>query len=110
MDSNHRRRKPADLQSAPVGHLGNLPAEPTILRAGDSAKWGQDVNPWNFRNANFFGCLWQVRSGDRRVAERMNLALGRVVGGICGSREFGWRQESSHWILLLCRFNSLYFD
>src|SRR5215470_7647214 len=25
MDSNHRRRKPADLQSAPVGHLGNLP-------------------------------------------------------------------------------------
>src|SRR5687767_9555000 len=26
MDSNHRRRKPADLQSAPVGHLGNLPS------------------------------------------------------------------------------------
>jgi hypothetical protein len=25
MDSNHRRREPADLQSAPVGHLGNLP-------------------------------------------------------------------------------------
>ena len=25
VDSNHRRRKPADLQSAPVGHLGNLP-------------------------------------------------------------------------------------
>jgi hypothetical protein len=28
MDSNHRRRKPADLQSAPVGHLGNLPNPP----------------------------------------------------------------------------------
>ena len=27
MDSNHRRREPADLQSAPVGHLGNLPTE-----------------------------------------------------------------------------------
>jgi hypothetical protein len=27
MDSNHRRRKPADLQSAPVGHLGNLPLQ-----------------------------------------------------------------------------------
>ena len=27
MDSNHRRRKPADLQSAPVGHLGNLPTQ-----------------------------------------------------------------------------------
>src|SRR5438094_542263 len=27
MDSNHRRREPADLQSAPVGHLGNLPLQ-----------------------------------------------------------------------------------
>ncbi len=25
MDSNHRRRKPADLQSAPFGHSGNPP-------------------------------------------------------------------------------------
>ena len=25
MDSNHRRRKPADLQSAPFGHSGNFP-------------------------------------------------------------------------------------
>ncbi len=25
MDSNHRRRKPADLQSAPFGHSGILP-------------------------------------------------------------------------------------
>ena len=25
MDSNHRRRKPADLQSAPFGHSGNYP-------------------------------------------------------------------------------------
>ncbi len=27
MDSNHRRRKPADLQSAPFGHSGNCPAK-----------------------------------------------------------------------------------
>lgn len=26
MDSNHRRRKPADLQSAPFGHSGNFPS------------------------------------------------------------------------------------
>ncbi len=26
MDSNHRRRKPADLQSAPFGHSGNYPS------------------------------------------------------------------------------------
>ena len=45
MDSNHRRRKSADLQSAPVGHLGNLPAEPTIQRARDSAKQLALVNP-----------------------------------------------------------------
>ncbi len=25
MDSNHRRRKPAELQSAPFGHSGNCP-------------------------------------------------------------------------------------
>ena len=25
MDSNHRRRKPADLQSAPFGHFGIYP-------------------------------------------------------------------------------------
>ena len=27
MDSNHRRRKPADLQSAPFGHSGTCPTE-----------------------------------------------------------------------------------
>ena len=32
MDSNHRRREPADLQSAPVGHLGILPAETNYRR------------------------------------------------------------------------------
>ena len=26
MDSNHRRRKPAELQSAPFGHSGNCPS------------------------------------------------------------------------------------
>ena len=34
VDSNHRRHKPADLQSAPVGRLGIPPAnEPAILAA-----------------------------------------------------------------------------
>ena len=28
MDSNHRRRKPADLQSAPFGHSGICPGHP----------------------------------------------------------------------------------
>ncbi len=27
MDSNHRRRTPADLQSAPFGHSGNFPED-----------------------------------------------------------------------------------
>ena len=31
VDSNHRRREPADLQSAPVGRLGIPPNEPCIL-------------------------------------------------------------------------------
>ena len=38
MDSNHRRHKPADLQSAPVGRLGIPPAnEPAILAATPSS-------------------------------------------------------------------------
>ena len=32
MDSNHRRRKPADLQSAPFGHSGNYPFKIEIFR------------------------------------------------------------------------------
>ena len=35
MDSNHRRRKPADLQSAPFGHSGIYPVDGTS-RSGDS--------------------------------------------------------------------------
>ena len=56
VDSNHRRRKPADLQSAPVGRLGippivsrglpqGLPKEPAILTPS-----GEAVNA---RRANF---------------------------------------------------------
>ena len=44
MDSNHRRRKPADLQSAPFGHSGNHPkkfqylAIPPRLEGGASCR------------------------------------------------------------------------
>ena len=31
MDSNHRRRKPAELQSAPFGHSGNCPFQYILL-------------------------------------------------------------------------------
>lgn len=31
VDSNHRRRKPADLQSAPISHSGNPPTLPLTL-------------------------------------------------------------------------------
>ena len=31
MDSNHRRRKPAELQSAPFGHSGNCPLFLSLL-------------------------------------------------------------------------------
>src|SRR2546423_7793943 len=83
MDSNHRRRKPADLQSAPVGHLGNLPAEPTILRAGDSAKWSSDVNPGNFLKTNFFSRnLWLVRARLGLAGEGIQFFQAQAVGGI----------------------------
>ena len=40
MDSNHRRRKPADLQSAPFGHSGICPFTicVSIMRAEDGAQ------------------------------------------------------------------------
>jgi hypothetical protein len=42
MDSNHRRRKPADLQSAPFGHSGNFPyvSKPLSLNSTVSAPQG----------------------------------------------------------------------
>lgn len=33
MDSNHRRRKPAELQSAPFGHSGNCPIATSVCAA-----------------------------------------------------------------------------
>ena len=54
MDSNHRRRKPADLQSAPVGHLGNLPAEADARNASFK------------RSANFLGQNERAFSQSRR--------------------------------------------
>ena len=40
MDSNHRRRTPADLQSAPFGHSGNFPYTVPASQGsrGDSAR------------------------------------------------------------------------
>ena len=42
MDSNHRRYKPADLQSAPFGHSGNFPyvSKPLSLNSTVSAPQG----------------------------------------------------------------------
>ena len=38
MDSNHRRRKPADLQSAPFGHSGICPFQKVFSKKSDSLK------------------------------------------------------------------------
>src|SRR5258708_9049814 len=50
-DSNLRRRKPADLQSAPVGRLGTPPQnEPRIV-----------ISVWRSVNASWPGiCLWDA--------------------------------------------------
>ncbi len=39
VDSNHRRRKPTDLQSVPFGHSGNSP------RDSKKRSWRRDLNP-----------------------------------------------------------------
>ena len=48
MDSNHRRRKPADLQSAPFGHSGICPSFSWKLKVEN-----QTINPLNI-SINFF--------------------------------------------------------
>jgi len=70
--------------------LGNLPAEPTILRAGDSAKWGQDVNHMELLEGEIFSYLWPVR-------------------GIRRGRNLARREEVGDWIGFLCSFYSFYF-
>ena len=46
MDSNHRRRTPADLQSAPFGHSGNFPyVFPPLLRGPFVESRWRDSNP-----------------------------------------------------------------
>lgn len=60
VDSNHRRREPADLQSAPVGRLGIPPNEPCILYRID-----RHVNG-GFREAALPDG-WSLQSGPRPV-------------------------------------------
>jgi hypothetical protein len=43
-DSNLRRRKPADLQSAPVGHLGTPPRSGNTSRLEPGASHAPDPN------------------------------------------------------------------
>ena len=50
MDSNHRRRKPADLQSAPFGHSGICPSFSWKLKI---KSWKLNNQPRNI-NINFF--------------------------------------------------------
>src|SRR5215469_14838804 len=63
-DSNLRRRKPADLQSAPVGRLGTPPQnEPRILillRRGVNASWPAFCLPGAGRpgSAGVMGAGW----------------------------------------------------
>ena len=47
MDSNHRRHKPADLQSAPFGHSGNFPyvLPPLLARPSVVVSRWRDSNP-----------------------------------------------------------------
>jgi len=40
LDSNQRRHKPADLQSAPFGHFGTLPRRSTLSRRSPAINSG----------------------------------------------------------------------
>ena len=53
MDSNHRRHKPADLQSAPFGHSGIRPF--LLLRKGNTIfRFCKNYRPFLQKKFNFF--------------------------------------------------------
>ena len=72
MDSNHRRRKPAELQSAPFGHSGNCP-----LFFCD-CKGRNKIQLYNSSLGNFFCHLFTNRKNIIHGAKR------------CGSRIFSF--------------------
>ena len=59
VDSNHRRRQPADLQSAPFSHLGTLPCF--------KWSWWTDLNPRpaDYKSAALPTELHQLEANDR---------------------------------------------
>src|ERR1019366_3324077 len=87
MDSNHRRRKPADLQSALVGHLSNLPdkerASSRLARMTARYFWREPpTKPALFTNAGHG--LWELLQFVRRpwlVVALFRVNLGDFPGG-----------------------------
>lgn len=61
MDSNHRRRKPADLQSALVGHLS---ISPVVLGAGLEPARISPHAPQACVSANFTTRAWGLKTSD----------------------------------------------
>ena len=92
VDSNHRRRKPADLQSAPIGHSGNPPGNSQPLRnrncAGQSERSDRDLpnspppphlpdlEPARPRACQPVACLGLSRPDARYRAPQLELAMG----------------------------------
>ena len=55
MDSNHRRRKPAELQSAPFGHSGNCPFWASCrIRTNDPEITNHVLWPTELKRHSFF--------------------------------------------------------
>ena len=80
MDSNHRRRTSADLQSAPFGHSGILPI--CLSRFGNHC-------PVGFKSAGLFVSRWRdsnPRPADYKSAALANWATSAVLVSGCKSR------------------------
>ena len=85
MDLNHRRHKPADLQSAPFGRSGILPEGLVTVTIAPSWRWDSNPRPPDYKSGALPVELRQLKKAQtykRTVATRQAGASKRPCGPI----------------------------
>ena len=108
MDSNHRRRKPADLQSAPFGHSGNYPNFlGNLIYCLEVVPKTECKSTANFVKHQIFGelfslqCLWKRREWYSREG-----SYGELYRFFRSRLKPVWKCNSQCWIFVI----SLYLE
>ena len=92
MDSNHRRRKPADLQSAPFGHSGICPQYVTDSIPTSSLTIGSDS--------------YRIQTYNLLIRSQMLYSV-ELTSQILGSNPFWWALTDSNRRPSACKADAL---